>query len=81
MTQKASVTPPLFENSAKEILARLEGDHSEEALAMKGEARDLIVLLRSWMVNRPSDPVRYDIVNRLFSLYRRMLNHLLQRRP
>jgi hypothetical protein len=80
MTQKASVTPPLFEASAKEILARLEDEDSEEALAMKGEARFLVSMFRAWMLEQPSDLVKHEIVSRLFALYRRMLNHLLQKR-
>jgi hypothetical protein len=77
---KPSVTPPLFENSAKEVLARLDGDDSVEAQEMRKEAQDLIVVFREWMVNRPSDPIRHDTVNRLFALYRRAMNHLLQSR-
>ena len=80
MTKKASVTPPLFENSAKEVLAKLEGDTSADADEMRAEARELISFFREWMVERPSDPVRHDVVNRLFSLYRRALNHLLQQK-
>jgi hypothetical protein len=79
MTHKASVTPPLFESSAKEILIRLENDRSVEAEDMRVEARELIAIFRAWMVERPADPVRHDVVNRLFSLYRRTMNHLLKK--
>ncbi len=79
MTQKASVTPPLFENSAKEVLTRLEGDSSQEAEDMRVEARELVAIFRKWMVERPADPIKHEVVNRLFSLYRRAMNHLLQK--
>lgn len=79
MTRPASVTPPLFENSAKELLVRLEGDTSEEAEELRTEARALIVTFREWMVQRPTDPVRTETVTRLFALYRRALNYLLSK--
>lgn len=79
MTHKLSVTPPLFENSAKEILARLADDASPEAVEMRQEAQELVGCFREWMVARPSDPVRHEVVNRLFSLYRRVTDYLLRR--
>jgi len=79
MTKAASVTPPLFENSAKEVLKRLEGDSSQEAEDMRVEARELISIFRGWMIDRPADPIKHDVVNRLFSLYRRAMNHLLKK--
>lgn len=79
MTHKPSVTPPLFENSAKEILGRLANDTSPEAVEMQQEAQELVACFREWMVERPSDPVRHEMVNRLFSLYRRVTDYLLRR--
>jgi hypothetical protein len=72
------VTPPLFENSAREILERLAGQTpTSQVLAMRVEAEDLIEIFQAWAKERPEDPVRADTVNRLFSLYRRVLEYMI----
>jgi hypothetical protein len=77
--QKPSTVPFLFESSVREILTRLEGDRSPEALELRGEALGLAQIFRKWMVERPSDPIRHDAINRLFTLYRQTMNYILQR--
>jgi hypothetical protein len=78
MTEKASVTPPLFENSAREILDRLVGQTpTSQVLAMRTEAEELIATFQAWAKERPEDPVRAETVNRLFSLNRRVLEYMI----
>jgi hypothetical protein len=74
-----TASSPLFEQSARDIVARLDGDPSEVGRAMAREARELVTTFAGWVNQRPEPEVRISAIQRLFELNRRAMDHLAAR--
>jgi len=68
---------PIFEKSASEVLERLRDDYSLEAMALKEEAVNLVHEFRACT---GVGGINAALITRLFSLYRRAMNYLIDRR-
>ena len=66
----------VFQNSAKELAMRLEGDESPAAQEMVREAQELRDTFRRWELQRPADEIRVATIRRLFDLNRRAMDYL-----
>lgn len=74
-----TASSPLFEQSARDLVARLDSDTSELGRAMAREARDLMAMFASWAAQRPEPEARIAAIQRLFALNRRAMDHLAAR--
>lgn len=74
-----SQTPPLFAQSAQEIIERLKDDHGPVPDRIKAEAEDLLKKFMSWMETPPEPTDRLRAINRLFALYREVLDYRLKK--
>jgi hypothetical protein len=76
VTPPSTSSLPLFEQSCKEVLARLEGDASYSADGMRIEARDLLAVIESWKTDLPAAEARSATVSKVMDLYSRTLDYL-----
>ena len=72
-----SQTPPLFAQSAREIIDRLKDDHGPTPDRIKSEAEDLLKKFMGWIEAPPEPAERLQAINRLFALYREVLDYRL----
>lgn len=68
---------PLFEQSALEVIDRLQGDYSSEAYVLREEAATLVQEFRGRSAHELIDVL---LVSRLFVLYRRAMSYLIDSR-
>jgi hypothetical protein len=66
----------IFVDTAEEVLRRLAGDSSPEALAMINEAQELAHVFRTWQVVRPADSERLAAIRRIFEVQRKAMEYL-----
>lgn len=78
MTNPSS-TPPIFAQSCRDILERLEGRQGDEPRRMRLAAQRLLETFNSWLEEVPSPTVRTAAVNELFALYREVLDFCLKK--
>jgi len=71
-----SQTPPIFAASAQDILWRLQGRQEGEAARLRLEAEELLSAFLEWPESPPIPAVRLMTINRLFSLYREVLDYV-----
>lgn len=74
-----TASSPLFEQSAAELVQRLDHDSSEVAQRMAREARALEKTFRDWQVTKPSPEARIVSIQQLFDLHRRVMDYVSTR--
>ena len=72
----SSQTTPLFAASAQDIIWRLRGRQTEEAGRLRLEAEELLSAFLEWPESTPTPTVRLTTINRLFMLYREVLDYV-----
>jgi hypothetical protein len=66
----------IFVDTAEEVLRRLAGDSTPEAMAMVREAQELARVFRMWQVVRPADKERLVAIQRMFEVHRKAMEYL-----
>jgi hypothetical protein len=79
MTDRSSVIPPLFVNSAKDLLSRLT-EATGPAWDMRKEAEEILELFKLWEYRPATATERADTVSRLLDLHRRAMEFLVKNR-
>lgn len=79
MTDRPSVVPPLFTDSARELLTRLR-EATGPAWDMRKEAEQILELFESWERRPATASERADTVRRLLDLHRRAMEFLVKNR-
>jgi len=75
-----SKSTPLFANSCREVLSRLEGDASEQARAYATRARELLAILDDWKEEAPTREDRVTVISRVLDLHRAVMEHVTSSR-
>ncbi len=70
-----SKTPPLFAQSAQDIIERLKDDEGPEPEAMRLKALELLRQFAGWMDEAPEAADRLRAISELFALYGRVLDY------
>jgi hypothetical protein len=71
-----SASTALFQESAQQLMRRLEQDGSLEARSMARTAQELVEVFEAWKTARPADDVRVSRIQQLFDLNRRAMEFL-----
>jgi len=76
-TPKESGSLAIFEETCNEAIGKLAGDDGEIADALRHEARQLLVELRSWKTAPPDVVARANVISRVMDLHRAVSAHRL----
>jgi hypothetical protein len=66
----------VFETICQELLVRLQGDHSREALAFAADAQRLMVALDAWRRELPTQDARAATIAQVLDLHRKAMEYL-----
>jgi len=75
-TTTASVSTPLFQQSAEDLVQRLSAQSSDRARRMLTSAQELAKLFKSWEMVTPEPAARLKAINTLFDLHREAMDFL-----
>jgi hypothetical protein len=76
MEDDRSSSWPLFEQSARDLAAKLGDSPKAEAAGMAREARELALVFKSWEKARPENTTRIARIRELFELNRRAMDFM-----
>jgi hypothetical protein len=79
MQRGGTASSGYFTDSVGQLLARLDGDASDDARALVATGRRLMAIFRTWMDERPPDDERVARVRELFEYNRGVLEYLAHR--
>jgi len=71
----SSSTWPIWEQAARELLEKLDGDESLEAVALIQEARAALDRFQKWVSDPPGPEIRAEAIRDMLELNRRVLEH------
>jgi hypothetical protein len=67
---------PMFVQMSEDLVQRLTADQSASGQLMLREAQDLAQRFHRWATERPSNEIRVVMIQELFNLSRRVMDHL-----